>query len=199
MARRKEPAISAAILDQLLAGADAKTAFDQGGPLDSLKKALTERALNAEMDHHLDGEGGFGNGRNGYGRKTVATETGKLELEIPRDRQSSFDPSDYAGSPDDPDNDPVVGPLLDAICEELRPIRARLADMTPATLAGARAMARAALAEVPRTSDYALLTGDDPLLYAATEWLAGDYAAYLATPPGVRDFAAPPSVGEARV
>jgi putative transposase len=92
MARRKEPAISAAILDQLLAGADAKTAFDQGGLLDSLKKALTERALNAEMDHHLDGEGGFGNGRNGYGRKTVTTETGKLELEIPRDRQSSFDP-----------------------------------------------------------------------------------------------------------
>jgi hypothetical protein len=92
MARRKEPAISAAILEQLLAGADAKTAFDQGGLLDSLKKALTERALNAELDHHLDGEGGFGNGRNGYGRKTVTTETGKLELEIPRDRQSSFDP-----------------------------------------------------------------------------------------------------------
>jgi hypothetical protein len=44
------------------------------------------------MDHHLDGEGGIGNGRNGYGRKTVMTETGKLELEIPRDRQSSFDP-----------------------------------------------------------------------------------------------------------
>jgi putative transposase len=44
MARRKEPAIPEAILDQLLAGADAKTAFDQGGLLDSLKKALAERA-----------------------------------------------------------------------------------------------------------------------------------------------------------
>jgi putative transposase len=92
MARRKEPSISDAMLDQLLAGADAKTAFDPGGLLDGLKKALAERALNAEMDHHLDGEGGIGNGRNGYGRKTVMTETGKLELEIPRDRQSSFDP-----------------------------------------------------------------------------------------------------------
>lgn len=92
MARRKEPSITDAILDQLLAGADAKTAFDPGGLLDGLKKALAERALNAEMDHHLDGEGGSGNGRNGYGRKTVTTETGKLELEIPRDRQSSFDP-----------------------------------------------------------------------------------------------------------
>lgn len=101
------------------------------------------------------------------------------------------------GSPDDPDNDPVVGPLLDAICDELRPIRARLADMAPATLAGARAMARAALADVPRTSDYALLTGDDPLLYAVTEWLAGDYAAYLATPPDQRNFTAPPQTGQA--
>ena len=92
MARRKEPTIPDAILDQLLAGADAKTAFDPGGLLDGLKKALAERALNAEMDHHLGGEGGVENGRNGYGRKTVTTDTGRLELEIPRDRQSSFDP-----------------------------------------------------------------------------------------------------------
>ncbi len=92
MARRKAPAIPDALLDQLLSGADAKSAFDQGGLLDGLKKALAERILNAELDHHLDGEGGLGNGRNGYGRKTVTMETGKLDLEIPRDRQSSFDP-----------------------------------------------------------------------------------------------------------
>ena len=92
MARRKEPAIPDAILDQLLGGADARTAFDQGGLLDALKKALTERALNAEMDHHLAGEDGAGNSRNGYGRKTVVTETGKLDLAVPRDRQASFDP-----------------------------------------------------------------------------------------------------------
>lgn len=35
----------------MLAGGDASAAFDHGGLLDSLKKALTERALNAEMDH----------------------------------------------------------------------------------------------------------------------------------------------------
>lgn len=57
-----------------------------------LKKALTERALNAEMDQHLGGKGGVGNGRNGYGQKTVITDTGKLELEVSRDRQASFDP-----------------------------------------------------------------------------------------------------------
>ena len=92
MARRKQPTIPDALLDQLLAGADPKSAFDSNGLLDSLKKALTERALNAEMDHHLSGDEEAGNGRNGYGRKTVLTETGKLELEIPRDRRATFDP-----------------------------------------------------------------------------------------------------------
>jgi putative transposase len=92
MARRKEPRIPDAILDQLLAGSDARTAFDQGGLLDELKKAFTERALNAEMDHHLAGEAGEGNNRNGYGRKSVVTDTGRIAIEVPRDRQASFDP-----------------------------------------------------------------------------------------------------------
>jgi putative transposase len=92
MARRKDPSIPDALLDQLLSGADPKTAFDPGGLLDSLKKALADRALNAERDHHLAGSEGTGNSRNGYGRKTVTTETGKFDLAVPRDRQSSFDP-----------------------------------------------------------------------------------------------------------
>ena len=92
MSRRKEPTIPNELLDQLLAGGDASAAFDQGGLLDSLKKALTERALNAEMDHHLSGEDGAGNTRNGYGRKTVMTDTGKMSIGVPRDRQASFDP-----------------------------------------------------------------------------------------------------------
>jgi putative transposase len=92
MSRRKETAIPDDILDQLLAGGAASAAFEQGGLLDSLKKALIERALNAEMDHHLAGDDGAGNTRNGYGRKTVMIETGKLAIDVPRDRQSSFDP-----------------------------------------------------------------------------------------------------------
>jgi putative transposase len=91
MAGRKAPHIPDAILDQLLAGADPKTAFDPNGLLDGLKKALAERALNAEMDHHLAGAEA-GNTRNGYGRKTVTTESGRIELAIPRDRQATFDP-----------------------------------------------------------------------------------------------------------
>jgi putative transposase len=93
MARRKAPHIPDELLDQLLSGTDAAAALQQGGLLDELKKALAERALNAEMDHHLGGEAGVGNSRNGYGRKTVLTETGsRIALEVPRDRQGSFDP-----------------------------------------------------------------------------------------------------------
>ena len=91
MPRRKEPRIPDAVLDQLLAGADPKTAFDPNGLIDDLKKALAERVLNAEMDHHLAGEEP-GNRRNGYGKKTVITDTGQIELAVPRDRQASFDP-----------------------------------------------------------------------------------------------------------
>ena len=76
MARRKQPSIPDQLLDQLLAGADPKSAFAKDGLLDELKKALAERALNAEMDHHLEsGEpDGRPNTRNGYGRKTALTD-----------------------------------------------------------------------------------------------------------------------------
>jgi hypothetical protein len=44
MARRKEPKIPDALLDQLLAGSDPKKAFYPNGLLDELKKAFAERA-----------------------------------------------------------------------------------------------------------------------------------------------------------
>src|SRR3569832_1194015 len=91
MPRRKEARIPDAVLDQLLAGADPRTALEPNGLLDDLKKALAERVLNAEMDHHLAGEE-LGNRRNGYGKKPVITDTGRIELAVPRDRQASFDP-----------------------------------------------------------------------------------------------------------
>ncbi len=92
MSRRKEPVIPAELLDRLLAGTDAAAALDQGGLLDSLKKALAERALGAEMDYHLGSDDQAGNSRNGYGRKTVITDTGKIDIDVPRDRTGSFDP-----------------------------------------------------------------------------------------------------------
>jgi putative transposase len=94
MPRRKQPAISDELLDQLLNGSDPRAALADGGLLDGLKKALAERALNAELDHHLEGgePDGRANGRNGYGSKSVLTGTGKLELQVPRDRLATFDP-----------------------------------------------------------------------------------------------------------
>jgi putative transposase len=94
MPRRKQPAIPDELLDQLLSGSDPRAALAEGGLLDGLKKALAERALNAELDHHLDGgePDGRANGRNGYGAKSVLTGTGRLELQIPRDRLATFDP-----------------------------------------------------------------------------------------------------------
>jgi len=94
MARRKAPSIPDAVLDQLLAGGEAKDAFGRDGLLDALKKALAERALNAEMDHHLGASepDGRANSRNGFGAKTVLTDSGSIDLEIPRDRLATFDP-----------------------------------------------------------------------------------------------------------
>ena len=94
MSRRKQPTIPDELLDQLLGGADPRAALADGSLLHGLKKALAERVLNAELDHHLDGgePDGRPNGRNGYGKKTVLTGTGRLELQMPRDRLASFDP-----------------------------------------------------------------------------------------------------------
>jgi len=83
------------LLDERLAGHDAKTVFENDGLLDELKKALAERVLNTELDHHLgqEHEQAAGNSRNGASAKTVLTDTGKLELAIPRDRQGRFEPA----------------------------------------------------------------------------------------------------------
>src|SRR5437588_3952268 len=94
MAANKERGISNEMLDELLVGRDPATVFESGGLIDELKKRLAERMLNGEMDHHLGApaEEEAGNHRNGHSSKTVLTDTGKLELSIPRDRQGRLDP-----------------------------------------------------------------------------------------------------------
>ena len=91
-------AIRDELIEELLAGKDPQKVFSSDGLLDELKKALAERILNAEMDQHLASEraeeagGDRRNHRNGHSRKTVLTGTGKLDLQVPRDRQASFEP-----------------------------------------------------------------------------------------------------------
>lgn len=87
-------AIEKEVLDQLLAGCDPNEVFAKDGLLDDLKKALSERLLNAELDEHLESERADGNvnRRNGHSKKTVLSGTSKITLSIPRDRAGSFDP-----------------------------------------------------------------------------------------------------------
>lgn len=87
-------AIEKELLDQLLSGRDPEEIFAKDGLLDDLKKALSERILNAELDEHLGEERSEGrvNRRNGVSKKTVLTGTSKVTLDIPRDRSGTFDP-----------------------------------------------------------------------------------------------------------
>jgi putative transposase len=89
---RKPKLIDPSLFDELLAGQDPKTMLSSKGLLGDLKKALAERILNVEMDHHLDApeEEEAGNHRNGASSKTVLTETGAMDLFIPRDRQGHY-------------------------------------------------------------------------------------------------------------
>jgi putative transposase len=83
------------IIDKLLEGQDPTKVLSSEGLLGELKKALAERMLNAEMDHHLsqEEEEAQGNHRNGTSTKTVLSESCSLELSIPRDRQGRFEPA----------------------------------------------------------------------------------------------------------
>ena len=80
--------------NQPLAGRDPKEVFNKDGLVDELKKVLSERILNTELDEHLDGDGAEGksNHRNGYSKKSVLTGTSKMTLSVPRDRAGTFDP-----------------------------------------------------------------------------------------------------------
>jgi len=86
-------------LDELLAGYEKpEDLLGEDGLFKQLKKALLERALGAELTHHLGYEKGdpagrgTGNNRNGTSAKTVLTEDGSVEIDVPRDRNGSFEP-----------------------------------------------------------------------------------------------------------
>ena len=74
------------------------SAAEVNGMTMALKKALVERALGAELSHHLGYAPGAerpddaSNHRNGASAKTVLTDDGPLRIEVPRDRDGSFEP-----------------------------------------------------------------------------------------------------------
>jgi putative transposase len=92
MAKRK---IRDELLDELLEGAKTQEAlFGSEGVIKRLTGALVERALRAELSEHLDQERqqGSENRRNGASSKTLQTDHGPTEIEVPRDRKARFEP-----------------------------------------------------------------------------------------------------------
>jgi putative transposase len=84
------------LLDELVKGPMTPEQFE--AMFQGLKKAIVERALGAELTHHLgyakreEPPADQSNHRNGTSPKTVLTDTGPLNLAIPRDREGSFEP-----------------------------------------------------------------------------------------------------------
>ena len=103
-AARPRPALSDATNDELVrllaerARAEGLRLAGEGGLLSQLTKRVVESALDGELDDHLGygkhdpaGRDG-GNSRNGKRGKTVLTEAGPISIEVPRDREGSFEP-----------------------------------------------------------------------------------------------------------
>jgi len=98
-------ALLAGALDKDSLDALIKEAHAGGGStgvqelLNEMTRAVLERALDAEMSHHLGYEkddpsgAGSGNSRNGRSEKTVSTSQGPVTVSVPRDRNSSFEPA----------------------------------------------------------------------------------------------------------
>ena len=103
MPKRKMPTTRAdELLDELLQEySTPEEILGKEGLLKQLTKRVVERALQAELTHHLAQESAVSsaeespsrrNTRNGYSNKTVQSDFGELELSIPRDRHSEFAP-----------------------------------------------------------------------------------------------------------
>lgn len=94
------PLVSDEVLDELMTRVEAEDAELLGpdGLLAQVTKAVLERALDEELTDDLGYEKhdpagrGSGNSRNGYTAKTVHTDVGTVEVEVPRDRNGTFAP-----------------------------------------------------------------------------------------------------------
>jgi putative transposase len=76
-------------IEELRAG---RGALGKDGVLTPLLKRFLEKALQAELEVHLEEEKEKANRRNGKGSKRVRSSVGSFDLDTPRDRQGSFEP-----------------------------------------------------------------------------------------------------------
>jgi putative transposase len=87
------------LIDELLKDyPNPQDVLSEDGLLKQLTKAVIERCLETELDSHLGypkhGRHGNANSntRNGTSQKTVKGEQGQIEIDVPRDRQGTFEP-----------------------------------------------------------------------------------------------------------
>ena len=85
------PKIPKELMDQLVSG--PMTGEEVNAATMAFKKALIERVMGAELGHHLgQADSEVGNHRNGTSAKTVITGEGPVRVDLPRDRDGSFEP-----------------------------------------------------------------------------------------------------------
>ena len=90
MKKIEQIALEKKALEQLMSG---KSLFGKEGAFAPMLQNFLEKALEAEMEAHLDdSERLRGNKRNGKGKKTIKSGLGSFEIETPSDRHSSFEP-----------------------------------------------------------------------------------------------------------
>jgi len=89
--------VSSEILDQFV-GQGPVSHEELDAAVRRFRKAMIERALGGELTHHLGYPPGgtkpddSTNHRNGTSGKTVLTDDGPLLIEVPRDREGTFEP-----------------------------------------------------------------------------------------------------------
>jgi transposase-like protein len=97
MPQKQNDAMNQAIDLLINSDTDISTIFKEDGLLKQLTKRIVEKALQSEMNHHLGynkySQSDIDNARNGYNIKNLITKDGTVEIEVPRDRNSSFAPS----------------------------------------------------------------------------------------------------------
>ncbi len=98
MAKSKRDPQSVELANRIIEQYQPESVQDMQNALKDIFGPMFESMLKGEMNHHLGydsndkGEKSTDNRRNGYGKKTLHTSAGEVEIDVPRDRDGSFEP-----------------------------------------------------------------------------------------------------------
>ncbi|WP_096271454.1 IS256 family transposase [Paucisalibacillus globulus] len=98
MAKSKRDPKAVELANRIIEQYQPESVQDMQNALKDIFGPMFETMLKGEMNHHLGfnsndkGEKNTDNRRNGYGKKTLNTSAGEVKIEVPRDRDGSFEP-----------------------------------------------------------------------------------------------------------